>query len=308
MVRRILAGAFFCLCAAAACANSIASIAVAKKKIFFSDYIRNRIWSLDARGHLSVAVPKIHTHHLVLDSQGRLWGDHVTPDGGTASLWVLQPGGGPRQVLPPARRGETEGYEGTVFTVNGNGEILFLRECQILRLLPGGKPVPWAGKNCGERAWNEEALRYGHLCGSLVWGPRGELYFSDARTIRRIAPDGSVRTLDGRPAELFDAPAPGELTFERVMGVAVDPTGALYAADRKTRSVRRIAANGRAKTFARLGPLWTPTGLATAESGVYVLVEPRHLPAASGTPVGSPRLLRVSPDGKVKTLAVARRR
>ena len=308
MVQKTLSAAFLSLCAAVAHANSIASIAVSDEKIFFSDYVRNRIWSLDAEGQLSVALPRIHTHHLVADQQGSLWGEHVTPDGGTVSLWKLEPGKGIRQVLPPVKRGETEGYEGTVFTVDANGEVLFLRECQIIRLSPGGKATVWAGKKCGERGWKEEALRYGHLCGSLVWGPRGELYFSDARTIRRIAPDGSVRTLDGRPAELFGAPAPGELTFERVMGVAVDAAGALYAADRKTRSVRKIAANGRAKTFARLGPLWTPTGLATAESSVYVLVEPRHLPAASGAVIGSPRLLRISRDGKVKTLAVARNR
>ncbi len=308
MVRQALATALLSLCAAGAYANSIASIALSDEKVFFSDYVRNQIWRLNAEGQLSVALPRIHTHHLVVDQQGSLWGEHVTPDGGTATLWVLEPGKGVHQVLPPAKRGETEGYEGTVFTVNGGGDLLFMRECQIMRLSPGGTPVPWAGRNCGGRAWTDDALRYGHLHGSLVWGPRGELYFSDAHTIRRVGGDGSVRTLDGRPTELFGAPAPGELTFQRVMGMAVDRAGVLYVADRNTRSVRKIAANGRAKTFARLGPLWTPTGLATAESGVYVLVEPRHLPAASGTVIGSPRLLRISSEGNVETLAVARSR
>lgn len=307
-VRKILAAAFLWLCAAAAYPNSIASIALGEEKIFFSDYIRNRIWSLDGGGHLSVAVPKIHTHHLVLDSQGRLWGEHVTVDGGTASLWVLQTGGVLRQVLPAARRGKTEGYEGTVFAVNGNGEILFLRECQIVRISADREPVPWSGVNCGERAWKEEALRYGHLHGSLAWGPRGELYFSDTRTIRRVARDGAASTLDGRPASLFAPPAPGEPKFERLMGMAVDAAGAIYAADRETRSVRRIAPDGRTTNVFRLGPLWTPTGLAAAESGVYVLVEPRALLAASGRLIGSPRLQRISPDGKAQTLAVARNR
>ncbi len=254
-----------------------------------------------------MAIPSKHTHHLVLDQADWLWGEHVTPDGGTASLWKYSPGAALTEVLPAARRGESDGYEGTVFAIDRTGDILYLRECQIVRLRPGGTPVPWAGKSCGRLSWRNAAIRYGHIHGLLAWGPGRELYFSDSRTIRRVSPDGSVWTLDGGPAELFGEPRQDEVIFERLMGMTVDTEGNIYVADRRDRSVKTLSAQGKTRQIVPVGALWTPTGVAAVGKEIYVLVEPRlATPALGANFLGSPRLLKISPGGKLQTIAVAR--
>jgi len=291
-------------------ANSISSIVLDDKgRLVFSDYVRNRIWKSESPGRATAHIANKHTHHLALAPNGELYGEHATPEGDAASLWKRDTEGNLTEISPPARRGESVGYEGSVFTIDGGGAIHFVRECQIVRLAPQGRSAPWAGKNCGAEAWKDAALRYGHLHGSLAWGPGGVLYFSDARTIRRVSPAGSVSTLDGSPAMLFGEPRTGEPVFERLMGLALDPQGNIYTADRGDRSVRRIAPDGTTSLLARLPAFWTPVGLTYSRGAAYILAEPRlPSPRLTSGVVGSPRVLKLAPDGKLTTVAVARGR
>lgn len=301
MIRRIvaLAGVGLAL-AGAAGANSIASIVVrADGEILFSDYRGNRIWGLSRDGVARVVLADLHTHHLALGPNGNVWGEHVTPDGGTASLWRLDREGRQREVLPPRRRPDAGAHEGTVFTFVGD-ELVFLRGCQIVRGPVSGDLDVWAGHPCGRTAWDDERVRYGHLHGSLASGPEGALYFSDSRTIRRISKEGAISTLDGRSTDLFAAPLAGEPVFDRVMGLAVDGSGRLYAAERRDRTVREITAAGQ-RVVMRLPSSWTPIGLALANGSVYVLAEPRFPPML--VLMDSERLLRSSRAGEIETIA-----
>ncbi|HEV8231021.1 MAG TPA: hypothetical protein VGQ75_01630 [Thermoanaerobaculia bacterium] len=297
-----LAGVAFAL-ARAAGANSIASVVVrADGEILFSDYRGNRIWGLGRDGVARVVLADHHTHHLALGPNGTVWGEHVTPDGGTASLWSLDREGRRRELLPPRRRPDTGAYEGTVFTIVGD-ELVFLRGCQIVRGPVGGDLNVWAGLPCGRTAWDDERVRYGHLHGSLASGPGGTLYFSDGRTIRRISKESAISTLNGRPTGLFAPPLAGEPVFDRVMGLAVDGSGSLYVAERRDRTVREITA-GSQRVVMRLPASWTPIGLALANGSVYVLAEPRFPPMR--VLMDSERLLRASRAGKIETIACVR--
>jgi sugar lactone lactonase YvrE len=291
-------------CAADARANSIASVVVRPDgAVLFTDWVDNRIFAFGADKKLRVAVPDKHAHHLALGADGLVFFEHVTPDGEIASLWALDARGSIREVLPPRRRPDPAAYEGTVFAVGPGNELVYLRDCQIVRGAVQSAPSVWAGTSCGETAWKDEKVRYGHLHGSLAWGPSGAMYFSDSRTIRRVSREGAVTTLDGRPAGLFDPPLRGEALHERIMGLAADPAGNLYFALRDDRTIRKVSSDGRRTTFARVRGSWTPTGLTYGGGVLYVVAEPRMPPLRAL--LGSPRLLKVSGSGTVEVLATA---
>jgi hypothetical protein len=174
-------------------ANSVASIAVDRSgRVFFSDYLRNRIWTIDSEGHRTILLAEKHTHHLALDAEGNLYGEHMLAreDDHRASLWRRSPDGTLVNLIEmnPAPHAQTPDpeYRATVFVVNPAGDLYFVRDCQVIRRSPSGSTSVWAGRSCAGKWLADDVLRYGPLHGSLAWGPDGSLYFSDARTVRRI--------------------------------------------------------------------------------------------------------------------------
>src|SRR5437667_12502025 len=66
-----------------ASANSVASVVVAPDgRVYFSDYISNRIWEVSARGVLRVVIEGKHTHHLALGQDGSLYARTCRPIAG----------------------------------------------------------------------------------------------------------------------------------------------------------------------------------------------------------------------------------
>jgi hypothetical protein len=293
---------------AAAAGNSVASVAVSRDgHVFFSDYIRNRIWEFTPGDGLRLRIRGKHTHHLDLGEDGTLYGEDVPPDRRWPSLWRMTPDGTVSDAGPATGAGPDGPYPGTVFLAGRDGGFEYLKECRLVRLSPDGRETPLAGNSCPERAWKEDALRYGHLHGSLVRGRDGAVWFSDARTVRRVGADGSVRTLAGRPVNLFADPQPHERRFDRVMGLAIDLHGNLFIADRKTRRIIRIAPGGGETIVATLGPLTSPSGLGIAGEDLYVVAESRlPVPPFLAGLTGNPRLIRISPAGRVTTVARVR--
>jgi len=146
----------------------------------------------------------------------------------------------------------------------------------------------------------------------------GSIYVADSRnhTIRRIAPDGSVSTVAGRPGAgglggFADGPA-DKARFSAPAGVAVAPDGALLVADTGNHRIRRISGDGFVSTYAgadtphddlgrpmgghRDGPsaqalFRYPMGLVVDEEGsVYV------------ADAGNHRVRRIAPTGDVSSL------
>jgi streptogramin lyase len=65
-------------------ANSVSTIVVDNSgRVFFSDYLRNRIWTIDPEGHRTILPAEIHTHHLALDA-ARI--RRISPDGSVELL------------------------------------------------------------------------------------------------------------------------------------------------------------------------------------------------------------------------------
>ena len=119
-------------------ANGIATVVVDRAgNVYFSDYIRNRVWKLAPGGAPSVWVRGKHTHHLVLDQNGALYGEEITPRGVAQGIWEASPDGHVSEVFRAERKGHSANYRGTVFTVDRSGSLLFLRDCQIAKLTKG---------------------------------------------------------------------------------------------------------------------------------------------------------------------------
>ena len=290
-------------------ANGIASVVIDRAgTLYFSDYIRNRVWKVEPGGTMASWVRGKHTHHLVLDEHGTLYGENVPSGGATPELWEMTPEGVLTNVFRAQRKGHAASYRGTVFTIDRRGTLFFLRDCQIVSLAADGRLEPRSGRRCSGEVWKRDTLRYGHLHGSLAWGPGGTLYFSDARSVRRVAPDGSVTTLSGKPVTLFADPQPGERRFDRATGIAVDERGNVFVAENRDRSVRRLGPDGQESTIARLPFFWSPTGLGRSSSGDLFVVANLRFPTPGFLAglVGSPSVVQITPKGRVRAVAPAR--
>ena len=299
------------LATSGATANSVASIVVADNgDVFFSDYVRDKIWKVSAGGELSVALSNRHTYHLVRDAKGTIYGENgPTRSGADATIWRLEPDGKWDEAFRAARRGGTASYRGTVFTIDLDGNLLYLHECRLVRLGDDGGLVPLTQRRCTGIAWKDDALIYGHLHGSMAWAPDGTLYFSDGRTIRRVTPEGDVTTLGGKPTTLFADPRPGEERFDALMGLAVDANGTVFAADRSRRSILRFGPDGKPELVAKLGMFWSPIGLTVSGDDLYVVVNLRFpTPGFLAGALGNPTVQKISADGTIQTLATVKKR
>ncbi len=143
------------------------------------------------------------------------------------------------------------------------------------------------------------AAQFSDLGPSIASSSTGVLYVWDSYGVRRIGTDNAVTMLAGSTA-IFGA-VDGDSTtarFNRVFGLAVGPTGDVFAADAGNSAVRRIDAAGNTTTFAGVmgqasvvdGPIATarfvaPRKVAFAPDGTLYVLDNGTL--RSVTPDGS---------------------
>src|SRR5690606_24340014 len=140
----------------------------------------------------------------------------------------------------------------------------------------------------------------------LVRGPGGSLFVADggeANRIRRIGPDGAVRTLAGG-AEGFVDGTGSAARFHTPSGLAVDALGNLYVADTGNHAIRRVTPGGDVTTLAGDGTPGFRDGLAGqarfhGPMGVAVDAQGRVFVADTW----NDRIRVIEPDGSVATLA-----
>ena len=264
----VLAGLVLALLAGAAAAHpGIGIVLDAAGNVFYTDL--RQVWRIAPDGTKSVAVPAVHTHELVLDEAGNLYGEHLWYKGEATErwghrVWRRAPGGEVTTILGP-RPGFLTDWS-FVRDAAGNhywfdrGQDLRARRVTLRRRSPDGTVVRHA-----------PALEFANVSW-LAAAPDGTLYFMEGADLRRVAPDGSAATLSRGLARR----ALGQFhVAERhaVMGLWTDRDGGVYAALYGARVVERVRPDGSGEEVARSPFSWGPTGGLVGPDGSLWILE-----------------------------------
>jgi hypothetical protein len=217
------------------------------------------------------------------------------------SVWRLTPDGHLTDLVPPTEHFPL-GLQS--FIMDGVGSIYSVNarnaqtpELLLLKRSHDGETTSLAGSSVGYADGTGAQARFMAIDG-MAWGSDGALYLTDGPYVRRVALDGTVTTLSGGPLTERE-------WDEDLLGIDVDASGDIYVADHANRRILRVTPAGAVSTFLYTGSLWTPTGVAVAPDGLYILEHLRMPLAILGDLAVGPylRVRKVSADGNVTELA-----
>jgi sugar lactone lactonase YvrE len=219
-----------------------------------------------------------------------------------------------RATYPPVPRDTPEGWVPAVVTAAGgarfaepfgvavDGDAVYVAGAHaVWRIEADGRVRPLAGRTRGFADGAADEARF-DTPSHLALAPDGSLYVADSgnHAIRRVTRDGVVTTIagDGQPGA-------GDGRGARLrgpVGVAVGPTGRIFAADTYNDRIVEIA-DGAIRTIAGGGPpgivdgegavasFDTPAGLVALDDGSLIVAD-----------TGNDAVRRISPTGGVTTV------
>jgi sugar lactone lactonase YvrE len=227
--------------------------------VFYTDLAH--VWRIAPDGSKAIAVQDVHTHELVLDSAGNLFGEDSEYLGGDRwrhRIWRLSPNGRLADVIP-WRAGFLQDYEDFGFVRDRSGAMYWVRavrrtHTEIRKRTPDGRvtTIP-------------RGVRFGFPMNWLAAAPDGNLYVADGSSLRRVDRRGQLSTVvHGRGPK-------GDRHF--FGGIWPDAGGNIYVANTPGRSVVRVSPTGRTAVVARTPPPWAPTGVLVAPNGALWILE-----------------------------------
>ncbi|MEO8132462.1 MAG: RHS repeat-associated core domain-containing protein, partial [Betaproteobacteria bacterium] len=173
--------------------------------------------------------------------------------------------GGPANLAQLARlRDVAVAPDGTVYVADaGNVRIRRIGTDGIITTIAGDGTTDFGGDGGpASQAKIGEPFK-------LAIGPDGSLYFNDfqANRIRRISPDGIVRTVVGSggdncipPEDCGDGgPATAARMDKGLGGITIDKDGSIYIAEARPQTIRKVGPDGIIRRFAGRGPEATAT-------------------------------------------------
>ena len=270
-------------------------------RVYFGDIPANTIWRISKEGNLERVALGRHSHALVLDSAGNLYGTNPHLTLPVRSVWRLTPDGrladlvGPTQNLPLGLQSFLMDGAGNMYSANARNART--PDLVLLKRSPEGEITTLAGSTVGHADGTGAQARFMGIDG-MAFGPDGALYLADGPYLRRVTLDGTVTTLGAGP-----------LTERRwdedLLGIAVTASGEIYAADHANRRILKVSPAGAVSIVLSTGSLWAPTGVVVAGDGLYVLEHLRMPLAILGDLALGPylRVRKVSGDGSVTVLA-----
>ena len=141
----------------------------------------------------------------------------------------------------------------------------------------------------------------------LTAGPRGTLYYTEDRAVKRIDPQGRVSTVAANVAVPNCTAIPGtDVERPYLRGLAVAADGSVYVAASGCGALLKIDPKGKSSVILRTTAPWAPTDVAFANGEVYVL-EYSHT-ASDNRREWMPRVRKISRNGAVTTLGSIDRR
>ena len=247
--------------------------------LFFTDL--KQVWMLSPAGVLSVVVPAVHTHELVIDHDGNLFGENVTYESAADKwhnyLWKRTPDGQVMTVVPDGQvlRGFSllRDAAGNMYAIEQNNHTR--TRTLLLKRTPAGETQELAGGAFGIRDGKGKDAQFSSVGGVDVL-PDGTIYLVDGATLRKVTPEGQVTTLArdlDKPRRLIQGTAGKANAF---FGVRYDGKDNVYVADYDNRRVLKLSADGKQRVTAYESSFgWAPTGVWVAGEDLYVL-EWRH--------------------------------
>ncbi len=194
----------------------------------------------------------------------------------------------------------------------------------IRKITPAGRVTTLAGA-AGQHGFTDgpgKSARF-YDPASIAVDAAGTLYVADMgnHRIREISPTGEVSTLAGivplaeiRAADGMDgargsADGPtATARFDGPTGVAVDATGTVYVVDRGNNAIRRVSPAGEVSTLAgaphTLGHRNGPGAVARFDGPIGIAIDAAGALYVGDT--GNQLIRKITPDGKVRTLAGTR--
>lgn len=265
----------------------------ASGEIYVGDIPADVIWKISKEGKVEKVAERKHSHALVLDSAGNVYGTNPHFTLPIRTVWRLTPDGRLTDVIPPAENFPL-GLQSFIMDDLGNMYSLSAhnaetREILLLKRSPEGEITSLAGSTKGHADGTDSQVKFMGIDG-MAWGPNGDLYITDGPYVRRVTREGVVTTIGG--------PLTEPKWEEDLSGIAVDTNGDIYVADFAGRRILKITSAGAVSTFLRTGSLWTPTGVTVAPDGVYTL---EHL----RMPLGILGELEVGPYLRVRKVSLA---
>jgi hypothetical protein len=273
-------------------------------RVYMTDIPANTIWRISPDGRVEAIGRFIHSHALSLGLDGAVYGTKVSLTQPVRGVWRFDAGGRFSEIIPPTRGFPLDlqsfllAPDGSVYSASiyQHPEPAGGREIYLLHWSPTGVVDTVAGGHVGHADGQGRAARFKSIDG-MAWLPDGSIVLGDGARLRRVSIDGRVESL-GPPLTIprWD---------EDLLGVAVGPDSAIYAADFAGRVVQRVDGD-RVDTLYRASTYWAPAGVAATASGFYVLEHPRAPLGILGDIGVGPylRVRRISADGSAVTLTM----
>lgn len=212
----------------------------------------------------------------------------------------------------PAAAARFRAPEGLAVAAGGTVYVADTGNQRIRAINPQGKVTTVAGwRHCGGFADGPAgAALFNRPTGVAIDG-QGNVYVADAANdrLRRITPDGAVRTVAGTDERgLVDGPA-ALARFDEPHGIAVDAAGRVYVTDRRNERIRRFDPHGRAApvtVFTAGGTAVVATAAGSAEpSFADGPAATARFTAPSSIAVDRAGVLSVGDSGRVRSITPA---
>jgi hypothetical protein len=284
-----------CLLLEYASAHPASGIIVdAHGSIYFIDS-RHAVLRLDSMHMLSEILKIPDGHWLAIDEAGSFsrsvpkYFQRITPPGAIPAL-IFAGGGAPIVVA-----GDGALYYGSG---ESNGDPMFPGGLDLSRILPDGRQQPASDRlRAILRDWDDGVT-------GLAAGQDRSVYVSTWTGVVKVGFDGSA-TVIAHPVSVPECdPDPADhksgnrLPYLR--GLTVLPNGTIYAAATSCHAVIRIGSRGDVRTVLKSERPWSPTGIASSGSELYVLEYTNaNGPATEGW---RPRVRKIDGRGRASTV------
>ncbi|HLM58961.1 MAG TPA: hypothetical protein VK422_22850 [Pyrinomonadaceae bacterium] len=293
------------LCASASAHPATGIVIDRGGRVYFSDL--ETVWRLDPDGRLSAfrpGKPGEHIHELTIDDEGNVYGAIITYDSATktwpSALWRRTPEGRETYLFglnddPPLALTIWRLRDGSTYFFDQDNNLK--ARTVLLKRTPDGKVETIAGGAYGSADGRGPEARFQSVAG-MAFGDDGSLYVTDGGALRRVFPDGTVRTV----VKELGAKLPGDqpVGYGGPSGLALDARGNAYVADSGNRRVLKVTPDGRVERIMRAEPPWSPNGVAAAPDGRLLVLETSFTPPNRHA---GPRVRQLSPGGKVTVVA-----